>query len=172
MSANLDYQMMLFLHDQSVPDLASLTSLPTEDRELVSAVMDGLSNFRNTLRSDNNMLYSRKIRPLTDLADRLKQQAELSIPTLVLCTCGVDGFGRYDPIEPARLLRKNRSRRSFIASWKISRRIRTTIDSGRRMSRRRPSFTPTTACKCGPTRRRRSRTNRVTVATISSCGML
>ena len=103
MSANLDYQMMLFLHDQSVPDLASLTSLPTEDRELVSAVMDGLSNFRNTLRSDNNMLYSRKIRPLTDLADRLKQQAELSIPTLVLCT-RVDGFGRYDPIEPARLL--------------------------------------------------------------------
>ena len=40
---------MLFLRDQSVPDLASLTSLPTEDRELVSAVMDGLSNFRNTL---------------------------------------------------------------------------------------------------------------------------
>src|SRR5581483_7794608 len=57
--------------------------------------------FRSTLRSDNNMLFSRKIRPLTDLADRLKQQAELSIPTLVLCT-KVEGFGRYDPIDPPR----------------------------------------------------------------------
>jgi hypothetical protein len=100
-SANLDYQLMLFLRDEPVPQLSSLTTLPTEDRELVSAVMDGLANFRSTLRSDNNMLYSRKIRPLADLTDRLKQQAELSIPMLVLCT-KVDGFGRYDPIEPAR----------------------------------------------------------------------
>jgi hypothetical protein len=100
-SANLDYQTMLFLRDQSVPDLSALTSLPTEDRELISAVMDGLSNFRSTLRSDNNMLYSRKIRPLIDLADRLKQQAELSIPTLVLCT-KVEGFGVYTPIDPPR----------------------------------------------------------------------
>ena len=100
-SANLDYQMLLFLRDEAVPQLPSLTSLPNEDRELVSAVMDGMSNFRSTLRSDNNMLYSRKIRPLTDLADRLKQQAELSIPTLVLCK-RVDGFGRYEPIDPPR----------------------------------------------------------------------
>jgi hypothetical protein len=64
--------------------------------------MDGLSNLRSTLHSDNNMLFSRKIRPVTDLADRLKQQADLTIPTLSLCT-KVEGFGRYDPIDPPRL---------------------------------------------------------------------
>ena len=100
-SANLDYQTMLFLRDEPVPQLSALTDLPTEDRELISAVMDGLSNFRSTLRSDNNMLFARKIRPIIELADRLKQQAELVIPTLVLCT-RVDGFGRYDPIDPPR----------------------------------------------------------------------
>jgi hypothetical protein len=99
-SANLDNQLLMFLRDESVPQLNSLSGLPTEDRELISAVMDGLSNFRNTLRQDNNMLLSRKIRPLTDLADRLSTQADLSIPTLTLCT-KVEGFGRYDAIEPA-----------------------------------------------------------------------
>jgi hypothetical protein len=99
-SANLDNQLLMFLRDESVPQLNSLAGLPTEDRELISAVMDGLSNFRNTLRQDNNMLLSRKIRPLTDLADRLSTQADLSIPTLVLCN-KVEGFGRYDSIEPA-----------------------------------------------------------------------
>ena len=43
-----------------------------------------------------------EIRPITDLSDRLKQQADLTIPTLALCT-KVEGFGRYDPIEPPRL---------------------------------------------------------------------
>src|SRR4051812_37592536 len=97
-SANLDYQLLLFLRDEPVPQLAAITALPTEDRELVSAVMDGLSNLRSTLHSDNNMLFSRKIRPITDLSDRLKQQADLTIPTLALCT-KVEGFGRYDPID-------------------------------------------------------------------------
>ncbi|HEX3357898.1 MAG TPA: hypothetical protein VHS31_13080 [Tepidisphaeraceae bacterium] len=101
LSANLDYQLLLFLRDEPVPQLSAVTGLPSEDRELISAVMDGLSNFKNTLRSDNNMLLSRKIKPLTDLADRLKTQAELSIPTLTLCT-KVEGFGRYDPIDPSR----------------------------------------------------------------------
>jgi hypothetical protein len=64
----------------------------------MSAVLDGISNFRNTLRQDNNMLLSQKIRPLTDLADRLRAQADLSIPTLTLCK-QVDGFGRYEPMD-------------------------------------------------------------------------
>jgi hypothetical protein len=72
-----------------------------EDRELISAVMDGLSNFRSTLRSDNNLLLSRKVKPLLDLADRLRAQADLTIPTLALCT-RVEGFGVYTPIDPAR----------------------------------------------------------------------
>ena len=47
------------------------------------------------------MLLSRKIRPLLEITERLKTQAELTIPTLTLCT-DVKGFGLYDPIEPAK----------------------------------------------------------------------
>ena len=99
--AQFDYQVLQFIHDQPVPQVQPLTPMPIEDRELISAVMDGLSNFRNTLRSDNNLLLSRKVRPLIDMADRLRAQADLTIPTLTLCT-KVDGFGVYVPIEPAR----------------------------------------------------------------------
>jgi hypothetical protein len=43
------------------------------------------------------MLVSRKVKPLLDMADRLRSQAELTIPTMVLCR-RVDGFGNYEPM--------------------------------------------------------------------------
>ncbi|MCC7351854.1 MAG: hypothetical protein IT446_14940 [Phycisphaerales bacterium] len=100
-ASHLDYQLLRFVQNESVPDLSALASLPAEDRELVSAVMDGLSNFRSTLRSDNNMLLSRKVKPLLDLSDRLRTQTDLTIGAIALCT-KVEGFGIYDAIEPAR----------------------------------------------------------------------
>jgi hypothetical protein len=100
-AGHLEYQVLQLLLDEQVPQLAALASLPGEDRELVSAVLDGLSLFRSTLRSDNNMLLSKKIRPLIEMADRLRSQADLTIPTVALCK-SVEGFGKYDPIDPAR----------------------------------------------------------------------
>jgi hypothetical protein len=100
-SAHLEYQLLQFLLDEQVPQLAALAALPNEDRELVTAVLDGLSLFRSTLRSDNNMLLSKKIRPLIDMADRLRSQADLTIPAVALCK-SVEGFGKYQPIDPAR----------------------------------------------------------------------
>ncbi len=94
-SGQLDYQLLQFLLDQPVPNLTSMNALPGEDRELVAAVVDGLSNFRNNLRADSNMLLSHKVKPLLDMADRLRAQAELNIPTVELCT-SVRGFGNYD----------------------------------------------------------------------------
>lgn len=99
--AQLDYQFMQWLKDKPTPQLDVLAPLPAEDRELVSAIMDSMTILRNTLRSDNNMLVSRKVRALLELADRLRAQADLIIPTLALCT-KVDGFGVYDPVDPAR----------------------------------------------------------------------
>jgi hypothetical protein len=99
--AHLDFQLLQFLKDKPTPQLDTLAKLPTEDRELVASVMDGLTNFRNALRADNNMLMSRKVKPLLELADRVRAQADLTIPAIALCT-KVDGFGVYEPIEPAR----------------------------------------------------------------------
>jgi hypothetical protein len=99
--AQLDYQLLQFLKDKPTPQLDVMAKLSNEDRELIASVMDALTNFRNALRADNNMLMSRKVRPILDLADRVRAQADLVIPTLALCT-KVDGFGIYEPIEPAR----------------------------------------------------------------------
>jgi hypothetical protein len=100
-AGHLEYQLLQFLRGEQVPQLSAIASLPVEDRELLVALLDGLSNFRSTLRADNNMLLSRKVRPLIQMSDRLRTQADLHIPTIALCT-RVDGFGVYQPIEPAR----------------------------------------------------------------------
>jgi hypothetical protein len=97
-SAQFDYQLLQFVMDEPVPNLSTISALPDEDREMVSAVMDGLSNYRNNLRADNNMLLSRKIRPLLEMADRLRSLADLTIPTLALCQ-EVRGFGNYTPFD-------------------------------------------------------------------------
>jgi hypothetical protein len=47
------------------------------------------------------MLLSQKIRPLTEMSDRLASQAELAVPVVALCK-RVDGFGNYQPIDPPR----------------------------------------------------------------------
>jgi hypothetical protein len=102
-AGHLEYQLLQFLHGEPVPQMSAITSLPAEDRELLAALLDGLSNFRSAVRSDNNMLLSRKIRPLVQMTDRLRSQADLHIPTMVLCS-RVDGFGVYEPIEPPRFM--------------------------------------------------------------------
>ena len=93
-AAQLDNQLMEFAYGKIVPNMDQLNGLPTDDREMISALMDGLTNFRSALRSDNNMLLSRKVRPLMDMSDRLSSQAELSIPKFVLCS-RAPGFVDY-----------------------------------------------------------------------------
>lgn len=102
-AAQLEYQMFEFLRDESAPQLSTLSALPSEDRELVSAVMDGLANLRNALRADSNMLLSRKIKPMLDMSERLRSQSDLTIPTMTLCK-SVTNFATFEPIEPARFI--------------------------------------------------------------------
>lgn len=99
--AQLDYQLTLLVSDNAAPDLSAMASLPREDREILSILVDGLANFRNAVRADINLLQDKKVRPLLEMADRLRAQADLSIPVAKVCT-KVDGFGVYDPIDPPR----------------------------------------------------------------------
>ncbi|HZZ42186.1 MAG TPA: hypothetical protein VFE58_04555 [Tepidisphaeraceae bacterium] len=106
-AANLDYQLVRFLRDEQAPDLAALSGLPADDREAISALVDGLTNFRAGLRGDPNGMSSKKVRPLLDMADRLRTQNDLQIPTMALCMA-VKGYGLYDPIQtPFREGREN-----------------------------------------------------------------
>ena len=93
--------MLQWLKDKPTPQLDMMDKMPVEDRDFVSAIMDSVTMLRNTLRSDSNMLMSQKVPALIELADRLRAQADLIIPTVSLCT-KVDGFGVYEPVEPAR----------------------------------------------------------------------
>lgn len=101
LAAQLDLELFGLLCDEPSPRLASLATLPNEDKEVVAALVDGISNFRTGVRQDGNMLLSKKIRPLKDMADRLRTQAELAVPIVALCK-RVDGFGKYEPIDPPR----------------------------------------------------------------------
>ena len=48
-----EFQLLRLIKDEPTPDLTALATLPQEDRELVTAVVDGLTNFRNALRQDS-----------------------------------------------------------------------------------------------------------------------
>ena len=97
-AAHVDYQLLQMVNDRSVPALDVISPLPQEDREIVSALLDGLSNFRNGIRTGGNALLSQKVAPLVDMADRVRSQTTLSIPSLVLCR-DVKQFGVYQPFE-------------------------------------------------------------------------
>jgi len=101
MANQLDYELLRFSRDESTPDMASISNLPAQDREIVSSLMDALNNFRDAVRADGNPPMSRKIQPLLDMADRLRAEAELTIPTIALCT-RVDSFGVYTPLDSPR----------------------------------------------------------------------
>jgi hypothetical protein len=101
LGSQLDYELLRFVRDEPTPDLAAVSPLPVEDREILAAMLDGLNNFRDVARSDSNPMLSKKIQPLLDMADRLRSQAELTIPTMALCS-SVDRFGVYTPITSTR----------------------------------------------------------------------
>ena len=101
--SHLNYQLLQFLLDEQVPDLGSIAPLPAEDRELLTTLLDGLSNFRNGLRAEANSLQSKKVAPLLELADRLRSQGDLTISTAALCK-SVQRFGVYEPMDPPRFI--------------------------------------------------------------------
>lgn len=99
--AQIDYQLLQMLRGRQVPEKDRIESLSSEDRELLAALLDAIVNLRATVRNEPDLMLARKIRPLVDLADRLRAQGALRIPTIVLCT-RVDAFGVYEPMAMPR----------------------------------------------------------------------
>lgn len=98
LAAQLDYQLLQFIANKPAPDLARLAALADEDQEIITAVIDGLTNFRNAISIDPNLLLSRKVKPLIDAGERLRSRADLELPIVELCR-RVDGYGAYEPVE-------------------------------------------------------------------------
>ena len=98
-AAQLDEQLYALLNGVNVPPP---TGLPPDDRDVIAALVDGVSNFRSGLIVNPNQTPTQQIRPLAAMVDRLRSGSDLAITTAVLCR-RVDGFGKYDPIAPPRL---------------------------------------------------------------------
>ena len=101
LGSQLDYQLLRLVRDEPTPDLADVSQLSSEDRDILLALMDGLTNFRAAARDNGNMMLNRKIQPLLEMAERLRQQAQLAIPTVAFCT-QVMSYGVYDPMPSSR----------------------------------------------------------------------
>ncbi|HEX8916137.1 MAG TPA: hypothetical protein VF796_27560, partial [Humisphaera sp.] len=97
LQAQFDLQLYNVLTDGVAPDPAALLALPRDQREMIATIIDALVNWRNLARRDGNLLPSEQVRPLLELADRLRAQSELTIPTVALCS-RVVGYGVYDPL--------------------------------------------------------------------------
>ena len=94
-----DAQLLALTSNAAAAD-ESFASLPADERNLLTTVIDSLGRFRVALGNPQGLL-SEKAEPLINLAAELNAQAPLSLPTVALCR-KVTQFGVYDPIEPAR----------------------------------------------------------------------
>ncbi len=92
-----DYELLRLVRDEPTPELSTVAQLTPEDRDLLLALMDGLSNFRNAAKDEGNIMLNRKIQPLLEMADRLRSEAQLSIPTVAFCS-QVQSYGVYTPM--------------------------------------------------------------------------
>ncbi|HQY88937.1 MAG TPA: hypothetical protein PK402_09770 [Tepidisphaeraceae bacterium] len=104
--AQLDLQLLRYLNQKPIPSTNELAALPNEDRELLTALLDGLANFRSTVSRSVSPLAVEKARPWLEAADRIRSRSDLSILSASLCT-SVRAYGNYDPIEPLRFVASN-----------------------------------------------------------------
>jgi len=101
LAPHLQLQLLRILRNDPAPSLSDLSSLPQDDRDLLIALVDGISGFRDVVRSEDNPLSIHKVKPLIDMAERFRARGDLNLTAVALCTA-VRAYGSYDPIEPAR----------------------------------------------------------------------
>ena len=100
LAADFDAALLASLKGEPVAPPAPNASLPTDERQLIAAVIDSLSRFRQALRDGGNTTMAARVAPLLELSDRIHAQSPLNVPTLAICK-SVTQFGAYDAFEPA-----------------------------------------------------------------------
>jgi hypothetical protein len=96
--SQLDLQLLRLIQGQPVPVVSDLTALPPEDRELLAAVLEGLSSYRGLVEKSGNPMAAEKARPFVEMVERISARGDLSISAAALCS-GVMAFGVYEPLE-------------------------------------------------------------------------
>ncbi|MEM8874868.1 MAG: hypothetical protein AAGD32_11500 [Planctomycetota bacterium] len=98
--AHLERQVINWLRNEPAPDPTQIADLPVADRELISAVIDGLTNLRITLNADGTLMQQDRVAPILEMAERLRDAGTLSLGEVVLCH-SITGFGLYEAMPPA-----------------------------------------------------------------------
>ena len=96
-TAHVKEQLLRFALGEQVPQVNAFEGLSKDNRDVAASLVDGLANWAARAQADQNQLTSQQVAPLLEMADRLRALAELSIPTLTLCS-RVTGFGVYEPL--------------------------------------------------------------------------
>ncbi len=100
--AQLQRQLLHLLRNE--PALASneLAGLAPEDRDLVVAITRGLIGFGKVTGADASATLAEKIQPMLEMADRLRDRANLAVNHLTLCQ-SVERFGVCEPLAATAL---------------------------------------------------------------------
>jgi hypothetical protein len=96
--AQLDWELYCTLKEDPTGGFTGVAMLPDTDRELISALVDGVRNFRSCLRTNPDPMFTGKINPLLAMSDVIRSQAELDVPLVAICR-SVEKFGNYETMD-------------------------------------------------------------------------
>jgi hypothetical protein len=97
LSAHADYLLYHLLKSDAAGAPMAPAGLTKDDRALLTAFVDGVANVRTAFGADASPLLSDRVRPVVEMADRMRALADMSIPVVELCS-KVGGFGVYEPL--------------------------------------------------------------------------
>ncbi|MFQ5412652.1 MAG: hypothetical protein ACE5EC_10150, partial [Phycisphaerae bacterium] len=102
-------RMMYLIDGRDEKALAPIEGIHADIQEIIQAQIKALIAARSSAGRDPAEWANRQLASIEELRRRVRARADLTIPTVALCTA-IEGFGLYDPIEPAEFIagRNNR----------------------------------------------------------------
>jgi hypothetical protein len=93
-------RMMYLLEGQDEAALAGGEGMNAEVQEIMQAQLRSLISARSSAERDPAAWANRQLEAVEELRRLVRSRADLTIPRVALCS-GIEGFGRYEPIESA-----------------------------------------------------------------------
>ncbi|MCG8408534.1 MAG: hypothetical protein MI923_25310 [Phycisphaerales bacterium] len=92
-------RMMYLINGQDEKALAPAEGVDADIQEIIQAQIKALIDARSSTGRDSAAWANRQLESVEELRRRMRSRADLAVPKVTLCTA-IEGFGRYDPIEP------------------------------------------------------------------------
>gem|GEM_PF-2146732 len=96
-------RMMYLINGEDEKALEPVPGVNADIQEIIEAQIKALISARSSSGRDPATWANRQLASIEELRRRMRARADLVIPKVVLCTA-IEGFGRYEPIEPPEFL--------------------------------------------------------------------